>query len=120
MAIIDDLPGVKIEVTVEGVAREEHTDPDVAEDERTITRYIEAATGQEFVVNIELLPDFEFKGTCVAFEVSIDGRQVDSPTLTKSSTFRTISSKGVELAGGMIRKYRFADLETGEFIRLEK
>lgn len=114
MAVTNGLASMKIEIIANGVAVVEHIDPDVVEDERTVARYIEAATGQEFYIQIELLPEFEFKGECAGFYISIDRVLVDTPMISKNAGFRSIKSKGVEIPGGMVRRYRFADLETSE------
>ena len=114
MAVIDDLPGVKVEITIEDNSLAEHVENGLVEDERTLTRYIEAVSDQQFEVYIELLPNFDYKGDCIAFVVTVDGKQTDALMLLKTSGFRSIKSKGVEVAGGLIHKYRFADLETGK------
>ena len=114
MAIIDDLPGVVIEIIVKGTALKEYEDDELDEDERTVTRYIEAVSGQEFAVRIKRLPNCEFKGDCISFTITADGQDVDFPLLSKTKGRHTHLSEGKEEAGGYERKYRFADLETGE------
>lgn len=55
MAIADSLPGVKIEVIVDGSALKEYEEPDAEdnEDEQgTVTRYIEAESAKVFAVSI--------------------------------------------------------------------
>lgn len=114
MAISDALPGVKIEVIVNGAALKEHEDHELVEDRRTTTRYIEAVSGQVFAVAIKLLPSFEFKGDCVAFPIFADGTWVQAPHLYKGKSKTTYLSEGRDVGGGMVRECRFAALETGK------
>ena len=113
MAISDILPGVKIEIIVNGAALKEYEDDTVNDEERTVTRYVEAASGQVFEVLIEVSPAFKFEGERVRFQIHADGVCVDSPLIAKSAFNVTRLSEGREVAGGKVKRYRFASLETG-------
>ncbi|KAK3706739.1 hypothetical protein LTR37_012584 [Vermiconidia calcicola] len=86
MAIIDDLPGVRVEIMVDGNVLKEYEDHDLEEDERTITRYVEAVSGQVFAVAVTLPPDCQFKGDFIVFRIHTDGKRVDAWCCHESST----------------------------------
>ncbi len=118
MAISDDVPGLKINITVEGVALREHEDPHGTgtEDERTVTRYVEAGSWQVFAVSIELLPEFKYVGDCIGFEIYADGVLCDDPIIRASDASQTHVNEGVPLSTGKVNKYTFAELHAGESI----
>ena len=97
MAISDDLPGVKVEVVVRGTKLEEH-DYDDTEEQRTITKYVEATSGQIFAVLINLLPSFEFQGGCIEFEVEADGMKMGNHIITQHSGHRSKRIEGRRLS----------------------
>ena len=113
MAIIDELPGVMIEVTVHGEALNELREEGFVDDKRTVTRYLEAVSGQTFAISINLLPAFKFKGDAIAFRISADGKMVDTPIMLKQNIQRYAISQGLRTSDNSVRKYCFADLETG-------
>jgi hypothetical protein len=46
MAISEYLPGVVVDVQVNGTSLKEYQDPELEEQQRTTTRYVEAESGQ--------------------------------------------------------------------------
>lgn len=113
MAINDILPGVTVEVTVNDLALREHQDHDLEEEDRTVTRYIEATSGQVFAIRLHLDPSFAFLSNCLVCEVSVDGGAVESPILREGKP-RTRTSQGrTSECGKRVSKYRFTSLETG-------
>ena len=117
MAIIDDIPGVRVEVIVEGSALQEHVDDDVEKSDRTITRYIKAVSDQVFAVSIELLPEFEFRGDCIGFDVYVDGVWIDGPLIRKDEYAYATLSEGRDTEDGKVKKFRFATFEPGDVPR---
>lgn len=116
MVVSEILPGVKVEVKVKGKALKEHEQPGDDEDqERTVTRYVEVVSAENFVVAIKILPTFQFKGDMIKVDVYIDGTLTDDCVLSKGkrSTARWVSD-GPDRSG---MKYRFAAVETGQFSR---
>lgn len=115
MAISDSLPGVAIEILVDGRALKEYEDQDAEEDREqdTVIRYIEAQSGKLFAVSIELLDEFEFDGTCIAFDIYVDGTFVHGPIIREFKDPRSRISEGRRIDVGKMRKYRFTTLETG-------
>jgi hypothetical protein len=75
------LPGVEIVITVNGTALRELEDPYGTDDERIVSCYIEVVSGQVFEVFINILPEFEYKGDGISFEVLADGESIESPVI---------------------------------------
>ena len=115
MAINDIMPGVKVEVFVNGQALTEHTDKDLDNDERTITRYIEAISGEEFEIRVELDEEFKFKGNCLSWDVFADGQLLTEHTVRAASKKRCGISDSINDGDGTKRAFRFASLETGKY-----
>jgi len=118
MAIITQLPGVEVAITVNGTQLQEHRDNEADEEPRTVTYYIEAESNQIFAVRIKVPRGYKMKGDSMSFEVCIDGKRRDWPlieakTVLWSDKIRTV--EGCDLADGKIAKFRFNGLETGEY-----
>lgn len=117
MAITDVLPGVQIQIIVNGTALQEYEDQGSTEGVRTVKRYIEVVSGQRFSVLITLLPHFIFKGDCIRFRIYADGEWADGLVLRrKHSSLRSYRSEGREVSGGMVETFRFAALETSKTV----
>ena len=114
MAIIDILPGVQVEITVHGSALKEYADPDLEEEDRSVTRYVEAMSGQTFEIVFTVLPNFEFKGDCIGFIVVADGLRVSGRMISKDSEKRQTKSLGYDRNRGELQRFRFASIETGK------
>lgn len=112
MAILDDLPGVEVDIIVNGEALKQYEDTELQEDKRTVTRYIEAVAGQVFAVRTTLSPDFKFRGDSLSVQVFADGKKVDCVCMTEDN--KEYSSEGMDVSPGLICKFRFSNLETGE------
>ncbi len=117
MAISEHLPDVKVEIRVDGKALKEYQDHDFEEEsERTSTRYIEAASGQNFSIVIELLPKFHFRGDSVSFEIHTDGKYTSCSVFRKGTTMHVSERKGPNAVDASNKlRYCFNLLETGEF-----
>ncbi|KAK5171285.1 uncharacterized protein LTR77_004429 [Saxophila tyrrhenica] len=105
----NDIPGLVVEVTVGGEALREYQKDDLEDVARTTTRYIEAVTGQEFVVSIKLLEDFKFMGNCLAAKVYADGTMLTSALMCYELDVREV--EGIEIGDDTVRKASFADVE---------
>jgi hypothetical protein len=114
MVLSTAMPGVSIEITVGNNTLKEYEDQDQEEQLRTTARYVEAVTGETFVISIQLNPEFRFKGSCVSFEIFVDGNWVHSPVIGRYST-PSCKSEGARMTARTMRKYQFASLETGTF-----
>lgn len=117
MAIIEVLPGVEITITAGGAALKEYLDQDTTDNSKTITRYVEAETDQNFSVSIKVNPETRFKAGLLCFEVFIDGNAISSSLVRKKwckSTAYNLKIDGVPLPRRKVRNFHFADLKTGE------
>ena len=119
MAVIDELPGVAVKVTVEEKALQEHIDSNVEEDSRTVTRYIESQSDQKFAICISVAKGFQFRGDCLLFRIWVDGEHAASPLIRKDQCIHANfmeHSEGVEQPQNMIQKFRFSNLKMSELL----
>lgn len=100
MAIIDSVPGVEVSICVDKVPLTEYPD-DEQEGGHTTSRYVEAVSGREFTIKLEVTEAAVFVSDRIAFDVYIDG---------VFCTGRVYATSNVSVLGG----YHFAALETGE------
>ncbi|KAL7776947.1 hypothetical protein CFE70_007367 [Pyrenophora teres f. teres 0-1] len=76
MAITEAHPGIKVDIRVGGVPLVEYDDDDeqVQTSRDTLTKYIEATTVAEFVVNLVITPPWP--GTSLLLSVYVDGQNI--------------------------------------------
>lgn len=118
MAILDSLPGVEITVVVDGEDLHEYQDTDMEDEENTVTKYVEAVTGANFAIKIMVPKKFGFEGTCLSFHVLVDGAEAEHPLIQPRHVRRAPKVRSVEgarVSNTHIRKFRFTELETGEY-----
>lgn len=111
MAINEALPGVEITITVAGQPLQEYTEADVDEEPGTVTRYIEATSGQVFEIKVKVDRNAVLKGSHLEFQFYVDGKWIDG--VLENRVHRPYSCKGCEIASGVMRLCRFDVLETG-------
>ncbi|KXT00142.1 hypothetical protein AC578_3286 [Pseudocercospora eumusae] len=117
MAITKALPGVVVSVLVNGAALQEYADSEVEDDARTVTRYVEATSGQTFAISCETPSNFEFAGNCISYNIHMDGKRVDSHLVLAKNVHPNGSlgvRKGITLDKDTMRKFCFAKLRTSE------
>lgn len=113
MAISDDLPGVKVDITVNNIPLKEYENGG-DEEERATTKYVESTTGQEFAISIELLPAFEFKGDCIGFRIEADGELLSKPAIARNSLRQYCVIKGLLIDDDQVEKFKFSDIDISE------
>lgn len=116
MAISDDLPGVEVSITQNGQALKEYLDDTLTEDERTVTRYIEATSDENSELCLKATRGTAFDGDCMGCRVEIDGQRIAEPLLEKSRTKsedHIAIVEGIGIGGGTVKRFKFACLETG-------
>lgn len=117
MAINDVLPGVEVTIAVDGQPLREYIDANQEEDDKTVTRYIEAKAGQKFSVVMKTSRNVKFLGDILTFCISIDGQRVDKSTRGKAEVlaqaFKVNISEGLRVSPTKLLPYCFANLETG-------
>lgn len=82
MAILD---GIDVRIISDGTEYTEYADPESEDTGHRLTRYIEIKSGQHFVVQVRLLPDFNFhSANCLSWFLVVDGE----PESTSSKFLR--------------------------------
>jgi hypothetical protein len=119
MALTDELPNVVVSVIVDGVALREHNDPDEPDGDGTVTRYIEAEAGKNFEIHVTLQPGFTFASDYLYCKLQVDGENADRPLIRKRVALpHTRVCAGQKLSTLQIAKFRFAQLQTGNWYSL--
>ncbi|KAK4984033.1 hypothetical protein LTR66_008626 [Elasticomyces elasticus] len=114
MAILANLPGVEVAITVNGKRVKEYLAIDMQDGPRTATRYIEASSNQKFAVKCRVLGGFEYKGDCMSFETLVDGVSASCSIISMRNTeagAATLTEKGV-CEGNKLRRFKFSAIET--------
>ncbi|KAK4575240.1 hypothetical protein LTR86_001092 [Recurvomyces mirabilis] len=110
MAIVDTAPALEVSILVDGKPLKEHRDDDDPDEEGTVTRWVEAVNGKNFVVQINAGTAFEYKAERLECAIYMDGNRVSGPVVSPGKS--TMTSTGRVLPGELLEKYRFSDLET--------
>ena len=113
MVINNDLPGVDIEIIVDGNALHGHEDKHACFEERTFTRYIECVSGQVYSIAINLLPEFKYEGNCISFEISVDGNACVDVAIQESDRHQEHLCEGA-VSKGKVQKFTFAQFDPGK------
>ncbi|CAK4033345.1 Hypothetical predicted protein [Lecanosticta acicola] len=115
MAVVDELPGVEVTITVDGQALEEYLDGDERNEPNAVTKFVEATTGKNFEIVYLVRKGTEFRGDCMAFAISVDGSRMGRPLVRKESCLDKDASenlKGAIVPGCKLKKFEFVALET--------
>ncbi|KAF5871952.1 uncharacterized protein Bfra_008979 [Botrytis fragariae] len=140
MVVLDKLPGLEVNIQVNGAKVQEYDDNEDAEigpglsgehqASRTVSKYIEAIDGAEFRIICTLLPKLEFNAPNLRADVSVDGNYAQGKILTSEY----IGRSPVRFEGPIIfhpaghrytlQRYRFSELcissEEGRLSNLKK
>ncbi|KAK3112409.1 hypothetical protein LTR53_011356 [Teratosphaeriaceae sp. CCFEE 6253] len=117
MVAVDILPGIDVTIRINGQPLSEHEDPDEEQEDRTVTRYVQAVSGQIFDICISARKDFRSAGDALSFHIHTDGspKAVDVPlvlnTACRTRNYTRIS-RGCLQGANMVKRYRFAAFET--------
>ncbi|KAI0133261.1 hypothetical protein F4776DRAFT_664024 [Hypoxylon sp. NC0597] len=89
MAILEDVPGIKVTVRVGGVDCVEYDDPEVPEKQPaqpTSSKYIESPNDAEFTMVITVDHNYKwgYKNHILSFDTYVDSKWVDSPIIKES------------------------------------
>jgi hypothetical protein len=148
MAIQDDIPGLEVVVCIDGKPLEEYDNNEEEQAKpglpsevfqyqaaRTVTKYIESVSDQEFIIQINLAPPFKMDYACLKADIHIDGKWVSSPLIQKSKNLdffsgdcvatkyqRRVKGMKVEAPGhegrALLKSFKFAKIETSKFCNL--
>lgn len=125
MAILPDLPGLKVEVHAKGSGKlVEYVDEDVVETKpKRSIRYIEATTGKQFAIHAFIDGSYQDKDTALALQVYIDGQHMSgrlfkTEDLKRADGIHCIVRSVKRLASGeqwMKYYFSFSEVSTGTF-----
>ncbi len=126
MAILEDVPGIKITVRVEGVDCTEYDDTNAdnaQEPYPTSSRYIESIDDATFSIHLEMDSAYiwGYKTHILTFKAKADGKQLHTKVLkerhlTKGCGISKISDAYLRTKTGdwIVREPRFSSVNTGE------
>ncbi|KAI0006711.1 hypothetical protein F4779DRAFT_552811 [Xylariaceae sp. FL0662B] len=90
MAIIEDIPGIKVVVCIRGWECNEYEDPDVAENHPdyppSSSKFIESVDDTELSIYIDVNADYEwgYKDHILAFDIYVDGNFISGKLIRSS------------------------------------
>jgi hypothetical protein len=115
MAVLTGVPGLEVQVIVNGAPLQEHINPDEETSLNKVVRYIECASGAEFSVRYNFDHAFvQYYGIFVL--VRVDGKHSDSHVLERKYKLKGRDFPGVRGYDGLkysMRKFSFSELKTG-------
>ncbi|KAH6711582.1 hypothetical protein BKA61DRAFT_94316 [Leptodontidium sp. MPI-SDFR-AT-0119] len=96
MAVLNGLPGVRITICVDGNVLKEyeaengqihHEDPAVIAHQEacTITKFIQATTGDSFTINLVVTEPYEMDSPTIVFYIFADGQLIRKPLMSKEA-----------------------------------
>ncbi|KAK5162845.1 hypothetical protein LTR04_002944 [Oleoguttula sp. CCFEE 6159] len=98
MAILEDVPGIEVAITVNGNDLKEYEEDDIVNEPKTVTKYIEATSGVNFGIRYSVARRFPMKGDCITFSMYLDNEKCGSSVVTKASRIR----KCEDLTGNVV------------------
>jgi len=127
MGIFSFLPGVEIDILVNGEPLKEYDEPpDIDNGEpKTIVKYIEAVSGSNFEIRLRLNSAYQHRGHGVTTKIFLDGVYVQTPIFPQKMIKRLSVKSLTETVQGEIHgsendwkvaKFSFANLEIGELL----
>ncbi|CZS95297.1 uncharacterized protein RCO7_05806 [Rhynchosporium graminicola] len=138
MAVLEDVPGLEVYIKIDKFALQEYDDDEEVQASispveqykrtRTVTKYVESATDEEFTVDINLNPGFIMTSD-LATSIQIDGKVVRNPLIQKSArkaylTGKEVHTRMTDVIDGaqtpvpgyddqfLLQKFRFSKIET--------
>lgn len=117
MAVTKSHPRLKVSISIDNVAVEEHIDDDEEQKPDAVVKYIEAISGAEFSVDCELSPPWPHHS--LLLDIYIDGKWMRGSFLKQSDFIGTVIKKsltGVFHSKGQewyVQKFCFSDIVVG-------
>lgn len=112
MAINEYVPGIEAVIIVDGQPLKEYQDDDEEEQVNETIRYVEAAAGKTFSIQVKKPKNFPFKYDFLAYHFWVDG-EFSGAAVSITMDEQISVSQGV-VDNDRIHKYCFLSLETGE------
>lgn len=119
MATLNALPGVSISISVAGQETELHKDNTIEDSDTEVIRFVEAKSNKPFSITCKVSGDHQYQGDILRFKVSIDGEwMLFNDVWAEKWSGKDYSDiiEGVKATGGGLRRFRFAQLKTGESV----
>lgn len=116
MAVIDELPGVEVSITTDGVALNEYAN-DEPDEPRTKTLYIESTSNQDFAVRLTVKRGTVCKSNTLGFDVYMDGTKVLSRYPDRNEYLHVgykCRLEGIENVRKELIPFRFSEIKTGD------
>jgi hypothetical protein len=119
MAIIDEVPGLEVQIVVNGQPLQEHQDRDAKVSANAVERYDEAHSNTEYEIHYSFKEPFP--GDCiVSMIVTIDGKDVDQPMIRPFELFdpKGHTSRGPISQQAMrwvVQNYSFSEIDISEY-----
>ncbi|KAH7389621.1 hypothetical protein DE146DRAFT_738910 [Phaeosphaeria sp. MPI-PUGE-AT-0046c] len=118
MAVLDEVPGLKVQVMVRDKPLREYDDGGAKVPKYTVERYVEAQTNACFEIRFAFTQPFP-RDRAISMLVTIDGRDVDEPLIRPAELFdvhghTSIGSVYKSGSTWKVRRYRFRGIEIEE------
>ena len=119
MAVLPFLPGLAVEIVVNGASLPEYDDnSDTPASPTMVTKYVEATSGANFTIEVLLMEEFPFPKGHLEAEISLDGRVFMCELIREDQFFNDHLMDGRHSQVGQYpktQKFFFAELEIGRF-----
>lgn len=108
------LPGVRVFIRTHGTPLKEYVDSDTPDNDKTVTRYIQATDEAVFDIHFEIDRGVIPKGQSLSLECYVDGHFVDGPLVSDKD--RTCTSVGKQISPTMLKQYCFGKLDLSKCV----
>ncbi|KAI5855615.1 hypothetical protein GGS23DRAFT_589605 [Durotheca rogersii] len=102
MAVLDEFPGIRVTVKINGQTAPELADPNIAEQEPanhpTSSKYIECINGANFAVRLCVTDDYDWKprGHALRLQVDVDGKSIISHIIREKDLWHGVYKTDVK------------------------
>ncbi|KAI4700112.1 hypothetical protein J4E81_004148 [Alternaria sp. BMP 2799] len=118
MAVLPFLPGLAVEIVVNGASLPEYDDnSDTPASPTMVTKYVEATSGANFTIEVLLMEEFPFPKGHLEAEISLDGRVFMCELIREDQFFNDHLMEGRHSQVGQYaktQKFFFTELEIVE------
>lgn len=118
MAVLDNLPGVTVDIIVDGSPLREYPGEDLRQSSKEAACYVEAVDGKNFAIRVKVEKGTRITREALSCQVEIDGEMVllSCSTIAVNSVVPTdqqFTLLGRRNGPKSIEKFMFRELETG-------
>ncbi len=120
MAIIKGVEGIEVTLSVDGKDLNEYVDENNRDEEKTVSRYVEAVSGKDFAVRCRISREAKFEGDSISFKVHADGKKMRGIYMHhrrlkgKAAIERLVED--VRVASNLYQKLVFSEIHTSEHV----